>query len=258
MRRLWPDPTEIDDLDALVAAEDRPTPADRPWLLVNMVTSLDGAVTVDGRSGGLARPADKEMFRALRGVGDVILAGAGTARTEGYGPARPGDSVRAARVARGQTAVPQIALVTRSLDLDLDSPLFTESEEPPIVLTCESSPEDARARVAQVADVIVAGTTTVDLGAGMAALHARGARVVCCEGGPHLNGDLLLADLVDEWALTLSPLLTGGDARRATTGPLPASPTELRLDRLIEGDGLLMGRWVRASAASGPSASTAT
>ena len=106
MRRLWPDPTDIDDVAAFVAADARPTPVGRPWLLVNMITSLDGAVTVGGLSGGLARPADKEMFTALRAVGDVVMAGAGTVRAEGYGPARPSAAARAARRERGQDEVP--------------------------------------------------------------------------------------------------------------------------------------------------------
>ena len=101
MQRLWPDPGEVDDLAGLVASEARPTHADRPWLLVNMISSLDGAIAIDGRSGGLGTPADKAVFRALRGIADVILVGAGTARAEGYGPPKPTDATRAARVARG-------------------------------------------------------------------------------------------------------------------------------------------------------------
>ena len=58
MRRLWPDPIDEVDVPAMVAAEARPAPPDRPWLLVNMITSLDGAITVSGRSGGLGGPAD--------------------------------------------------------------------------------------------------------------------------------------------------------------------------------------------------------
>ena len=103
---------------------------DRPWVLVNMVASLDGAITIADRSGGLGGPADKAMFSALRGVADVVMAGAGTVRAEGYGPARPSDAVRAVRRARGQAEVPRIAVVTRSLDLDLATPLFTEAVEP--------------------------------------------------------------------------------------------------------------------------------
>jgi riboflavin biosynthesis pyrimidine reductase len=245
MRRLWPDPAEIDDVDAFVATDARPAPAGRPWLLVNMITSLDGAVTIDGRSGGLARPADKAMFSALRAVGDVVLAGAGTVRAEGYGPPRPSPAARAARRDRGQAEAPRIAIASRSLDLDFAAPLFTEAAAPPFLLTCEASPADRREEAAAVADVIVVGDATVDLHGAMAELHERGVGIVTCEGGPHLNGDLLLADLIDEWALTLSPLLVGGDARRSIAGPAVPSARDLHLAWLVEGDGLLLTRWLR-------------
>ncbi len=245
MRRLWPEPGPIDDVAALVAAEARPAPRGRPWLLVNMIASLDGAITIEGRSGQLGGPADKAVFSALRAVGDIVLAGAGTVRGEGYGPPRPSADTRAARVARGQAAAPRLAIATRSLDLDLGQPLFTEAEEPPFVLTCEASPADRRAAVADVAELIVAGDFTVDLAAALAALHARGVRTITCEGGPHLNADLMAADLVDEWALTVAPLLVGGDAPRSTIGAVTSPPRAMHLDRLLEADGLLLGRWLR-------------
>jgi len=245
MRCLLPDSGPIDDLAAFVAAEARPAPADRPWVLVDMIASLDGAVTVDGRSGGLAGPADKAMFSALRAVGDVILAGAGTVRAEGYGPPNPSPETRAARRARGQAEAPRLAVVSRSLDLDVRARMFVEAEEPPFVLTCQHAPTDAIEALDEVAEVIVVGTSTVDLDAAMAVLRRRGVQTITCEGGPHLNGDLLVADLIDEWALTIAPLLVGGDARRSTTGPLPPDPRPMRLARVVEDDGVLLTRWVR-------------
>jgi len=245
MQRLWPDPAPVDDVEALVAAAPRPSSADRPWVLVNMITSLDGAVAVEGRSGGLGRPADRAVFSALRAVADVVLAGAGTVRAEGYGPPRPRPATRAARSARGQAEAPRLAVVSRSLDLDPGAALFTEAEAPPYVLTCATSPEASRRALEGTAEVIVAGEAAVDLVAGLAELRRRGVRTVCCEGGPTLNGGLLAADLVDEWALSLAPLLVGGDAPRAVVGSLPVGPLETELSWLLEGDGLLLGRWLR-------------
>jgi riboflavin-specific deaminase-like protein len=245
MRRLWPDPAEVDDLAALVAAEARPAPADRPWLLVNMVSSLDGAIAVDGRSGGLAGPADKEMFTALRAVADVVLAGAGTVRAESYGPPRPTEATRAARRARGQAEVPRIATVSRSLYLDVATPLFTEAADPPIVITCAAADADRRKELEDVAELIVVGDEHVDLTQAMAELRGRDLATVTCEGGPSLNGDLLAADLVDEWALTLSPLLIGGESKRASRGELAPDPRRMRMDRILEDDDFLLTRWVR-------------
>lgn len=245
MRRLVSGPAEVDDLHAVVAAEHRPAHPDRPWLLVNMISSLDGAIAVDNRSGGLGRPADKALFHALRAVGDVVLVGAGTARSERYGPARPPEHVRAQRIARAQAEVPTIAVVSRSLALDLTSALFTTPARRPIVITCAASPTDVRRRIGDVADVLVAGDETVDLTAAMAALAGCGADIVTCEGGPRLNGDLLAADLIDEWALTISPLLVGGDASRSSQAANSHPPRGYALDRVLEGDGLLLTRWVR-------------
>src|SRR5262245_36804108 len=87
MRRLLPGPLEEVDPRSAYALG-RPRPGDRPWLLVNMVTSLDGAVAIDGRSGALGGPGDHLVFHALRSLADVILVGAATVRAERYGPVR--------------------------------------------------------------------------------------------------------------------------------------------------------------------------
>lgn len=245
MQRLWPDPGEVDDVAALVAAEARPAPPGRPWVLVNMVASLDGAITIADRSGSLGGMADKAMFSALRGVADVVMAGAGTVRAEGYGPARPSDATRAARRARGQTEAPRLAVVTRSLDLDLTTPLFTEAKLPTIVITCASADAGRQEAVATVADLLVVGDQSVDLADALAQLRQRDVEVVTCEGGPSLNGDLVVADLIDEWDLTVSPRLVGGEAGRSSRGRNPVVPVAMRLDRMLEDDQFLLTRWVR-------------
>ena len=245
MRRLWPDPDDEVDAAALVAADERPPHADRPWLAVNMITSLDGAIALTGRSGGLGRPADKEMFRALRAIADVVLVGAGTVRAERYGPPRPSPERRADRRARGQAESPRLAIVSTSLALDLDAPLFADAEQPPLLVTSERSPADRRAAAAGVAEVVIAGDDEVDLGRALSLLRERGAGVVLAEGGPHLNGGLVAAGLVDEWNLTVSPLLAAGEGGPVATAPPIAAPTALWLDRVLEGDGLLFLRHVR-------------
>jgi riboflavin biosynthesis pyrimidine reductase len=244
MRRLWPEPREVDDVAALVAAEARPQHDERPWLLVNMVASLDGGVTVDGRSGGLAGKADKELFGALRQIADVVLVGAGTARAEDYGPPKASDEVRAVRRARGQREVPRLAVVSRRLELDPAAKLFTDPSNRPHVITHAAAPEDRREALTEVAEIVTFGDDDVDLVAAMAFLRAEGASVVTCEGGPTLNGTLIAHDLIDEWALTISPLLIAGDARRSSRG-MVADPRRFELSRLLEGDGELLGRWVR-------------
>ncbi|HVT66570.1 MAG TPA: pyrimidine reductase family protein [Trebonia sp.] len=213
------------------------------WLRANMVTSADGAAYVDGRSAGLSSPGDMRIFGILRVLADVVLVGAGTARAEQYRPARRRPALQALREGRPATAT--VALVSRSLQLDLTAPLFTQT--PPdartIVITCAASPADLRAKAADVADVIVAGGDEVDLPAAVAALARRGLSRVICEGGPHLLGDLAAGHLLDELCLSVSPTLAGPGAARITAGvPFPARP--MRLIQVLSEDGFLFCRYV--------------
>jgi riboflavin biosynthesis pyrimidine reductase len=235
-----------DDTDPLVAYDvERGPVRDRPWVLVNMVASVDGGTAVKGVSGGLASEADRRLFFALRGLADVILVGAQTVRAEGYGPARLDDAVQARRRQRGQDELPTIAVVTATLGLDWTSRLFTESARPPVVVAPAGADPEALARAGEVADVLVAGDDRVDLAEALRRLGQRGTRVVLCEGGPRLNAELLQAGAIDELCLTLSPGLVGvGGGNRITDGVLLDELVGLRLASLLEEDGFLFLRYL--------------
>jgi riboflavin biosynthesis pyrimidine reductase len=233
---------EILDLIGPYAAADRSAPGGPCWVMANMVGGLDGSAAIGGRVGALSDETDRRLFRALRGLSDVVLVGAETVRRERYGPVRLPDEARAARRAQGRPETPPLAVVSRSLNLDLASPLFTEAAAASrtIVVTCATSPADRRAAAAEVADVVLAGDERVDGAKALAGLAERGASVVLCEGGPTLLGELAAADLLDELCLTLSPLL-GGDPLPVAVSPPGALPTRLRrAHTLAEGDNLYL------------------
>lgn len=235
-----------------VADEQRTSIADRPWVYTNMIASADGGTAVAGLSGQLGGPGDKEMFAALRSVADVILVGAATVRQEQYRPSNPRPSTVERRLARQQSARPAIAVVTRSLSLDLDLPLFSDPTYRPYVLTAASSPEEHRERLGERAEVIVAGEDGVDMATAVAELGRRGASTILSEGGPSLNGQLIAEDLVDEWNLSVSPSLLGADSKRAAVGPLSAGPpAAMSLSRVWADDDFLFCRWVRKITATG-------
>lgn len=212
---------------------------------MNMVASIDGATQVDGRSGGLGGPADREMFLSLRSIADIILVAAGTVRAEKYGPPGSTPQRRAQRRARGQSDAPRLAIVSGSLDLDLDAPLFTEAAEPPCVITAAGADQTRMDEVGRVADVLTAGAAgRVDLAGALAALGQRGVGVVLAEGGPSLNGQLLANGLVDELNLSVSPVLAGREAKGLTSGPPPVAPVPMRLSHVLSADGFLFLRYV--------------
>ncbi|HKF00417.1 MAG TPA: dihydrofolate reductase family protein [Actinomycetes bacterium] len=223
MRQLLPVP--LDPADPAEVYGDLPTAAGRPGVRLNMIASVDGATTVAGVSGGLGGAADHELFGVLRSLADVVLVAAGTVRAEGYRPSR----------------VP-VAVVTRSCRLDWDAPFFSAQIARPVVVTVTAAPAEARARAAEVADVVLAGEHDVDLARVLGALGGRGAAAVLAEGGPSLNGQLARAGLLDELCLTLSPRLVGGFGKRILEGSTLPAPRELRLHTLCEQDGFLFLR----------------
>jgi riboflavin biosynthesis pyrimidine reductase len=236
MHYIWP--RHAHEVDEQELEQLYQYPADRRWLAVNFVASADGAVTLSGKSGGLSGPADKRVFQLLRDMADVVLVAAGTIRTEGYG--YPGFSAerRSRRKSAGLTELPTFAIVSRSLDLDLSSSLFTEPPVRTVVLTDDSAPAERRAELERYAEVV----STDGLTGTVRALRDRGLGRILCEGGPSLFAGLVGAGLLDELCLTLSPLLAGPGPGRIVTGP-EHPPVRLALTALLEEDGALFHRF---------------
>lgn len=227
MRRLLPDPTELDpsQLADTYADARRVRHGGRPWVVVNMIASADGTTTVDGLSGGLGGRGDRAVFSVLRALADVVLVGASTVRAEHYGPPR--------------RAGQKVAVVSRSGALDWTAELFTSGAG--IAVLPEDGPEVP-------APTIRGGRGDVDLAAVLRQLDGD---VVLAEGGPTLNGQLAAAGLIDELCVTVAPRLLGGDAKRIVVGPPAAEPTSLQLAHVLEEDGFLFCRYVRAATTDG-------
>ena len=241
MRRLLPHPADaVDSLDAYALPE-----TGRPHLRVNMVSSIDGAAAVDGRVGILSGKADGVLLHELRSLCDVLLVGAGTIRAEGYGPLELSDDEQQRRLDAGQAAVPRLAVLTRSMDLDLAAPVFTAATARPLVVTTEQAPARRRDEAAAVADVVVAGRDDVDLGAALAELARRGLPRVLSEGGPHVLAAMFTADLVDELCLAVAPVVTAGGELRITAGPPLVPPRPMSLAHVLERDEFLFLRYTR-------------
>jgi riboflavin biosynthesis pyrimidine reductase len=245
---LWPSPQDDVDPVAVYAADRRPATATRPWVMVNMIATVDGgAADANGLTGDLGGPADKAVFSAIRAVADIIVAGAATVTAEDYGPSRPSAAVVEQRVSRGQQPRPRIAVVTGSLSVAPDRRLFRDAtpDARPLVLTAAQADPGRRRALEAVADVRVAGDAHVDWPTAVDVLRAAGAEVVLCEGGPRTNAELVRHDLVDEMCLTIAPTLVAGPATRIVHGPAPVGPRGLALDRVLaEGDFLFL-RYVR-------------
>ncbi len=218
----------------------------RWWLRANMLSSVDGAVAgADGRSGSLSTDTDRALLRHLRGLCDAIVVGAGTARTEDYGPPSVDEATLLRREAEGLAPRPRLVVVSRSLSLDAGARLFSGPDRV-LVVTSRAADWNAVERLAEVADVVRAGDDDVDLGEVLGVLADQGLRRLLCEGGPSLLADVVADRLLDELCLTTAPTLVGGAAPRIAAGAAPDPRFELSLASMLrESDGTLFSRWVR-------------
>jgi 5-amino-6-(5-phosphoribosylamino)uracil reductase len=177
-------------------------------LRINMVVSLDGKIAVEGRSHGLSTPLDRQIFHFLRATAQVILVGAGTARTENY---------RAPQLSRELELLRQRLGMVRPLRIIIASnqraPGWTPSTRA-TATTVSAVPARAQSAREQTPFDYRQIPPSID-GEGLADLlevdpdHPGG---ILCEGGPTLFGNLLDRGLVDEFCMTLRHLVVGASS----------------------------------------------
>jgi riboflavin-specific deaminase-like protein len=240
VRRLCPDAAET-TIAAQAAQLDFKEMAfpDRPYVILNFATTLDGRAAVGGKSGPIGSLVDTEMLLRLRTRVDAVMVGAGTMRAERYGRIVPDPELRAYRERTLLSHDPLAVIVSNRLELPWDAGLFTDGGGRVVVFTASDRevPESAT-RV-----MVIRHPEGVDLGVALEwLLRERGIRSVLCEGGPTLHGRLREGGFADELFLTIAPKLAGGEAPRILEGALP-EVAELELAWLLAHEGELFGRY---------------
>jgi riboflavin-specific deaminase-like protein len=240
VRLLHPEtrPTSPEELASSLRLGDK-APPDRPYLGLNMVSSLDGKSTIDWRTRGLSTELDRRLFHHLRTQADAVMVGAGTVRIERYGRMAKSDELRDKREREGLARDPLAVVVSARLDLPADLPLLNEPEQRVLIAT------GSDAELPDIGEQVEYARVGDDLPLLMARLRDDyGVRSVLCEGGPTLNSYLFAAGLVDELFLTLNPKVAGGAAALTiVAGRELVEPSELELITVAEGGGDLFTRW---------------
>lgn len=213
----------------------------RPYVIINMVSSVDGRTAMEGKAAGIGSPADRRTMRTLRSKAEAVMVGAGTLRAEKLSLGLdPTDRVRQ----------PLAIIVTNTGDVPLEEHLIVEGGQEVLILLSDAAPKRVVERLRTLAPVMRApaeSTGAVDLDRALQSLKAeRDVDVVVVEGGPGLNHALISRQLVDELFLTVAPELLGGTTDQTFTllrGPtLPARPT-LDLVSIHVADGELFLRY---------------
>jgi riboflavin-specific deaminase-like protein len=217
----------------------------RPYVVANMVATVDGRGTVGGRTKELSSEADRALFHNLREQVDAVLAGTGTIGLERYGPLIREESRRERRVRRGLAPAPLAVTASRSLELPVTVPLFQDPDSRIIVLSNREGKVAEAAAEVIVEPVPAPDGRTIDFVAGLERLRERyGVRTLLHEGGPTLLGAMVESGLVDELFLARSPLLVGAPEASILEGPPLPEPARVRLVSLLKADDHLFARYV--------------
>lgn len=180
-------------------------PSDRPYTVINMVSTVDGKATIGGRAGGIAGEADREAMRNLRAWSDAVMIGAETLRAEKLSLS-VSDNLAGQREARGKSPQPLAVILSSSGDLPLDN-LVTTSHESLLLVTSGECPKGVRSLSVRPGE-----EGRPDLGSVVSALRAEfQVDSLLVEGGPTLNRSLIERDLADEFLITVSPGISGGE-----------------------------------------------
>jgi riboflavin-specific deaminase-like protein len=240
VRRLLPDEAATTVAEQLTELElkDLAHP-DRPYLILNFATTLDGRAAINGRSGPIGSATDTEMLQRLRTRVDAVMIGAGTMRAERYGRMVSDPDLRAYRERTLLTHDPLAVIVSNRLELPWDAGLFTNGGGRVVVFTAsEQQPPETATPV-----TVVRHPDGVDLALALEwLLTERGIKSVLCEGGPTLHGRLREGGLADELFLTIAPKIAGGEGPRVLEGALP-DVDQVELAWLLESEGELFARY---------------
>lgn len=241
--RIHPDRATVDLHELLEGLRlGERAPADRPYLILNMIATADGAATIGGRTRALGGEHDRALFHALREQADAVMAGAGTATIERYGRLVREPDRRRRRANRGLRPEPVACLVSGDLTVSADIPLLQEPESRALILTRD---ESELGPVPASVEYLREPADGHELAPFLRRLRTEhDVRLVLCEGGPRLNRGLLEEGLVDELFLAVAPILAGGSpATTIVAGVTLPDSVDLELVWCLEGAGFLFPRY---------------
>ncbi|HEY9854738.1 MAG TPA: dihydrofolate reductase family protein [Stenomitos sp.] len=218
MRRLFDrtmpgGPGAVDVHDVLSGLTFPDGAGDRPYTWVNMIVSVDGKAVFGppGTTWTVGSEVDHAIFKGLRGSADAVLTGAGVMLADDIPYPRLDLHAQARREARGLRPKPLWIIVSGRAQLPCDLQVFRGGRENVLVVVTERAPAEQCRTLAEKAQILVLGASTIDMGELGRVLRARyGIRRLYSIGGPTLNGAMLAAGTLDELFFTLAPKLHGG------------------------------------------------
>jgi len=170
-----------------------PASEERPYIAINMVTTIDGKIVTGSRDEpvqDLGSKLDHQTMRVIQAVADGIMIGAGTLRST----PKLWYPVEKSRF-----------VVSGSGNVDPDCRFFTDAPDRAYVVTTLNS------TIPESLQTVRAASEEIDFRAILRQLRQQlGIHHLLVEGGSDLNSSLFHLDVIDEIFLTLAPKIKLG------------------------------------------------
>jgi 2,5-diamino-6-(ribosylamino)-4(3H)-pyrimidinone 5'-phosphate reductase len=228
-------------------------PRTRPYILFNMVSSVDGKATTNaGKLTGLGSRTDRRVMQRLRSQVDGVLVGGATLRVDPFIPTIPPELAEERSRNFPDRPQPLGIVVSNRGDLPAEHRFWAAGRDLRLIFLGESAPASAVKELNQKAIVVQLSSMapvrehnsssnpqsnakknseSVDLGEMLHVLFTQfGVTRLLVEGGPSLNYAFISQGFCDELFTTLAPRLVGGIENSTTiagagygmgTGDLP-------------------------------------
>ncbi|RPK67270.1 Riboflavin biosynthesis protein RibD [Streptomyces sp. ADI96-02] len=194
----------------------------RPYVLWKYAATLDGRIAAaDATSRWITSPEARADVHRLRAEADAVLVGSGTARAD--------DPHLGVRGIDGATQPLRVVLDTNAAAVTPGARVL-DASAPTLVAVAEDAPAGHLPEAVVLRLPRAATGPGLDVGALLAALHARGVRSVLLEGGPTLAGAFVAAGAVDKVVGYLAPVLLGAGPAALADAGIPTLSEALRLD----------------------------
>lgn len=207
----------------------------RPYVILNMVSSVDGKTAVEGKASRIGGETDRRTMRTLRSKSDAVMIGAGTLRAERL-------SLGLDEFSAGSQ--PLAVIVAGTGNVPLEENLIAHERQEVVVFAPQDAPLDLHDSAARVLRVPAGTSSGVDLAEALKALKAEHAvDLLLVEGGPSLTYALISSNLADDLFLTLAPKMVGGtpgDPFTIVNGPALAARDINLLSVHLAGDELFL------------------
>jgi riboflavin biosynthesis pyrimidine reductase len=216
-----------------------PAPLERPYLIANFVSTLDGVVSFNlpGQSEGAqisnSNEEDRFIMGLLRASADAVVVGSATLQAAGsQGSWLPESVYPAAKdlYRNYRTEVlrkleyPLVVIVTGTGGLDLAGALFHSPRSRVLILTTEQGKQRlSQSGSGALASVEVKALSTIETRISPSAIlsllrQEAGVELLLHEAGPTLFGEFLAGGFMDELFLTVAPQVAGRVAAHPRPG----------------------------------------